>query len=606
MRFESIELLRYGHFSDQQLAFPQREHDFHLIVGGNEAGKSTLRQAFRDLLFGIPMNSPMTFLHAGPELALNAVLAGEAGTLAMGRRRKRDGGLVDAAGEKLAPVVLERWLGGVTDAFYERMFGLDHRRLEQGSRAMLQAGDDVDSALFQAAAGLATLNGVLSALREEAAGLWTPHHSRNRAWYAASDRYKEADKLVKAATVRPTTWAEAERESRRTDEAFEQARDTCAELRFMLRDLERRRRLGPLLAQIREHEAMLGRLVTAQGEDSRLLALETDLLAQDETRRRVAGHPAAIAQCESHAGLLREQLSSVLRQLGRQVSANADAAALEQLAAGLPPQPLRHEITQLLNEGRELRAQRQASSQARQARQAEVADIRARAQALPEVAVGQALRRALEAATAAGDLAATLDALKRKVQQEEIELGRRLAALRQPEFAEISVAALQAMAPWPTEALVEQVQQRRDMRAEADVADKRAREAGLELDAAQLKVEQFRRSHQAVSRDEVLAARRERDAVWDALASGQTPLSDQAENFAALLKLADLLADRHLEAVDDAARLQALEHDCERLQAALQGLQRARDEAAARLAAFDEQWRAECAQRRLPAMSPAA
>src|SRR5690606_24310050 len=123
---------------------------------------------------------------AGPDLALNAVLSGELGELAMGRRRRRDGGLVDAEGEKLAADVLGRWLGGVTEAFYERMFGLDHRRLEQGSRAMLQAGDDVDSVLFQAAAGVATLNRVLASLREEADRLWAPRASRNRAWYEAA------------------------------------------------------------------------------------------------------------------------------------------------------------------------------------------------------------------------------------------------------------------------------------------------------------------------------------------------------------------------------------------------------------------------------------
>lgn len=606
MRFESIELLRYGHFSGEQLAFPQREHDFHLIVGGNEAGKSTLRQAFRDLLFGIPMNTPMAFLHAGPELALNAVLAGEPGRLAMGRRRKRDGGLVDEAGEKLPLDALNPWLGGVSDVFYERMFGLDHRRLEQGSRAMLQAGDDVDATLFQAAAGLATLNGVLAGLREEAASLWTPHHSRHRAWYAASDRYKEADKAVKTATVRPTAWADAERECRQMDDAFEMTRAECTQLRFMLRDIERRRRLGPLLVQIRECETVLGQLATIQDEESRLLELEAELLALDETRRRVAAHPAAIAQCESHAGLLREQLSNLLRQLGRQVSTEASASSLDELAAGLPPQPLRHEIIQLLQEGRELRAQRQTSMQAQQARLAEVEEFRARVRDLPEIAVGRALTQALEDATAAGDIGTALDGLKRKAQQEALELDRRLAALRQPEFDDITVAALQAMSPWPAEALVEHVQQRRDLRAEADAADKRVREAGLELSAAQLKVEQFRRSHQAVSRDEVLAARRERDALWENLVAGQESLDAQAESFGSLLKLADLLADRHLEAVDDAARLQTLEHDCERLQVAVQGLQQVHDDAAARLAAFDEQWRADCAQRRLPAMSPAA
>ncbi len=67
MRFEAIHLRRYGHFSDRSLAFPAKDCDFHLILGPNEAGKSTLRQAIRDLLFGIPMNTPMSFLHPGAD-----------------------------------------------------------------------------------------------------------------------------------------------------------------------------------------------------------------------------------------------------------------------------------------------------------------------------------------------------------------------------------------------------------------------------------------------------------------------------------------------------------------------------------------------------------
>ena len=140
MRFESIDLVRYGRFSGRQLHFPQQDSDFHLILGRNEAGKSTLRQAFRDLLFGIPMNTPMGFLHPGTELELAARLSGEPGELRFARRRKRKGGLVGPDGEPIAADALQGWLGDVTEAFYERMFGLDHHRLEAGSRAMLDAG----------------------------------------------------------------------------------------------------------------------------------------------------------------------------------------------------------------------------------------------------------------------------------------------------------------------------------------------------------------------------------------------------------------------------------------------------------------------------------
>ena len=62
MRFDRLDLIKYGKFTDRSISFPVAEHDFHLIVGPNEAGKSTLRSAILDLLFGIETRSPYNFI----------------------------------------------------------------------------------------------------------------------------------------------------------------------------------------------------------------------------------------------------------------------------------------------------------------------------------------------------------------------------------------------------------------------------------------------------------------------------------------------------------------------------------------------------------------
>lgn len=610
MRFETFELARYGHFSDHRLVFPHQETDFHLVFGRNEAGKSTLRQAFHDLLFGIPMRTPMAFLHPGPDLALNAVLSGEAGSLAMGRRRKTRGGLVDTAGEPLAAEVLERWLGDVTPAFHERMFGLDHRRLEEGSRAMLQAGDDVDSVLFQAAAGVATLNRVLASLREEADRLWAPRASRNRAWYEAAERFKEADKTLKAATVRPTAWSAVQGESRRMDKAFLEARDRCAQLQARIAELERMRRVAPLLTQIRDLEARLQALDA--GEQSPLLQFEADLLALEEMRVRVSGHAADLTRNEARARLLQEELAQVWRQLGRPVKEGFSLPEQDAFVASLPPEPLRSEIRQCLEEGKELRRRREAADEALQARIVEIQELRNRIASLPTQTVSTALRHALKSATAAGDLEATLQGLENRVRQEGAALEQRLAALRQPGLSidltdpEAMLAWLEAMQPFPAASLSEFVQRRQNLAAEREAAAKRVAEATREQQAAALRLEQFRRAHDTVSREEVLAARRERDALWEALASGTRSLTEHAAQFATLMRAADGLADRHLNAVGDAARQQALEHECERAALTVQGLQQHHDQLAGNLADFDARWYEECRRRGLPALSPTA
>lgn len=63
MRIKELRLIRYGKFTDRTLELPHTPQDIHLIVGPNEAGKSTLRQAIADWLFGMPMRTPMSFLH---------------------------------------------------------------------------------------------------------------------------------------------------------------------------------------------------------------------------------------------------------------------------------------------------------------------------------------------------------------------------------------------------------------------------------------------------------------------------------------------------------------------------------------------------------------
>jgi len=612
MRFEAIDLVRYGHFSSRHLRFPESGHDFHLILGRNEAGKSTLRQAFRDLLFGIPMATSMSFLHPGTELELGARLSGGPGELVFGRRRKRNGGLVDAAGDPLAADALRPWLGDVTEAFYERMFGLDHRRLEQGGQAMLQASDNVDSVLFQAAAGVSALNGVLDTLRQEADGLWAPRRSRERAWYAAADRLSEAESVLKSSTVRPSAWGNAQRESRRLEEACAAAEAEHASLLAQVRELEHLRRLAPLLAQIRQYE---GALAEETGEGGAPAAgtlhreHRADIQQLDENRQRVADHKAGIERCTSRIETLWGQLSHVLRQLGQPVPA-ANPDSLDGLASALPPRPLRREIEQLLQEGRQIRSQYEAAMRALEDRRAELVRLHSEIESLPAVAIAPSLRHALEAAEVAGDVEAMRDAARRNHAREEISLRRRLDALAQPgivlpEQTEEAVDWLVRMEPWHSGFLMEQSQRRQHFQGEIDALDKRARDAELELQAAALELEQFRRSHQAVSRDEVVAARRERDAVWEAFARSESPLGPQAGRYETLVLHADTLADRHLEAVGAAARLQSLQHEHERRVASLDGLRTARARAAQTLAQYETEWAQACGQRGLPVLPPA-
>ncbi|MBN8897786.1 MAG: AAA family ATPase, partial [Rhodospirillales bacterium] len=52
MRLRALALHRYGHLSDTVLSFPP-EADLCVVLGANEAGKSTALEAIGDALYGI-------------------------------------------------------------------------------------------------------------------------------------------------------------------------------------------------------------------------------------------------------------------------------------------------------------------------------------------------------------------------------------------------------------------------------------------------------------------------------------------------------------------------------------------------------------------------
>ena len=87
MRINQLDLIKYGKFTDETLRFPSAGEDFHVIVGPNEAGKSTIRTAVSELLFGMKLQTPLDFLHSTPELRIGGVLESGTGELVFHRAR---------------------------------------------------------------------------------------------------------------------------------------------------------------------------------------------------------------------------------------------------------------------------------------------------------------------------------------------------------------------------------------------------------------------------------------------------------------------------------------------------------------------------------------
>ena len=114
MRFLSLNLARYGAFTDRRMIF-RPDARLHLIYGPNEAGKSTALAAIADLLYGFGKSTVYDFQHKSADLMIAAEIAGADGaSLAFQRRKKNKAALTAPNGTPLDDNALSPFLGGLS------------------------------------------------------------------------------------------------------------------------------------------------------------------------------------------------------------------------------------------------------------------------------------------------------------------------------------------------------------------------------------------------------------------------------------------------------------------------------------------------------------
>lgn len=214
MRLRRLELVRYGRFEGQELELPPGAPDLHIVVGPNEAGKSTVLSAIEDLLFGIPVRSPMNFLHAYGSMRLGAELEENGERLSMRRRKGSKNTILNTEDVPLpqGERALMPFLSNANRGFFERMFSLDHERLRSGGREILDDRNEIGHMLFSASSGIQDLRGRLDALLKESDRLWAKRRSAKRRFYQAEDRLKLAERQLREHTVSAAKWRDLKRE----------------------------------------------------------------------------------------------------------------------------------------------------------------------------------------------------------------------------------------------------------------------------------------------------------------------------------------------------------------------------------------------------------
>jgi len=643
IRIRELNLIRFGKFTNKVLNLPIRDRDLHLVVGPNEAGKSTARHAIVDWLFGIHPRTRWGFLHGRGQLRLGGVLErrvmGEAtsSVLAFDRTKKASGSISTPEGVDLADDTLGPWLGSLSRESFLRLFALDHEGLLTGGRGILSASDDLGSQLFQSAAGLAALNKVMGDLGTGADALWNSRKAAHRAYYKAYDAMTLASNEIRNSTVRAGTWRELAERIRSLDHRIETAREQARARRDRIRKIERLRQVMPYMRALDEalanraellagssppllpegshtafHESLKAQqleentqeiLTRTIGDlearlaglviDDVLLACSSEIGALEERRIHCQGHKDDLTHALDALRLRAGQLESLSRALGwasteeTEIQARLPARSLRtRLAACLQArEPLRlalaHAETSLTHCQRDIE---QATDELAQAADAVVS---------PELRL--ALQEGLQLGSHESDLEgrdAAIDDLEQKMARSLAELG---PWSHPPEV-------LQTMLVPDRDLVQERARQRREQehQEQATAEDLARKRAQIEKQEAEL--QHLVRDNQPVSRQQVLDGRKARDASWQAIREQPQTLLQRASEFEARVLEADQLADARLDRAQFEADRQARADAIQQLGLELRALETRRDEIQARLKEQDAEWQTLADRCGLPAL----
>jgi uncharacterized protein YhaN len=258
MRLTSVTLQRYGNYEAERILFSPVKGTVNILLAPNSAGKSVLRNAFADLLFGIHNQTPMDFRFGYSGMRISADIVRPDHTPATFSRRKTRGNVIMGADDQaLDPGFLHGILAGRDRKLLERLFVLDTEALRGGGTDLLESGGDVASALLAAAGGIRQARELKLRLEKKRDELAPERRTASRPFYQALDRFVDARKRINAETLRPEMRFRQEQELneqedlRRTQNA---AADTAS---VEIARLQRIRRVRRWLAQLTDAVAWL-------------------------------------------------------------------------------------------------------------------------------------------------------------------------------------------------------------------------------------------------------------------------------------------------------------------------------------------------------------
>lgn len=601
MRFLTLELENYGPFSARGFEFDTAGPGFHLFLGPNEAGKSTLHRAILDYLFGFPPTTRGGFV--GSQTRVRASLGFDDGTERIRVRRKtskqdwEDQAGVPHPNEDLPGLAqLDR------EAF-SQLYGLDPARFLAGIEDLSQGRGDLGKLLFKLQSGVDHLEAGLQELAGRARDIYVSKRSKQGHLPPALQARAKLETSLKDSLFDPSQF---ESERRRIEEAEAQQRDLQREIRGLRRarehaqmalqalpQLERRKQLqgqirdldGVPLFESRELEELSNRLerlrtlrVQVQGLEVRFEDLEAkaEALAGDLPRM------AAKAQLDRLVSVLenlpkREQALTHTRHRQEDLEAKTkelQAALPEPLSTGARKKLTETEVPRLrslqeaLQSGQDTLRERLSQTQdlARQLRELE-RQPRQKAAIAPEPLrrLGQRLHSLLET--------------QRRTQAEQKKLQGTVRALdeRAQKLGLPATATNPEVPRWTLsdrDQLEADVARARELRSKLEHNQERIQEAQDRLEAARDRSPESSADLEVLDQAHLEAARQDRGQHWVPIRAHlegraclpEAKLYPLLDRFQDSIQSADSLADQRFLAAEALAQMEQARRQLEELE----------------------------------------
>ncbi len=586
MRLASLTLERYGPFERLRLALDPAPGRVNLLLAPNGFGKSVIRAAIGDLLFGIPERTDMDFRYGTERMRLLADIVTAGGVRSLVRRKGRGNTLL-ADGATVPPEQLPRLFGDADATVFRELFGLDTELLRRGGKELIHSQGRLGQVLFAAGGGMGRVRDLLAKLQQQRDDFGSASRQhKSRPLWGAKMAAEQAKLDLKHASLRADRWERLEQDAQ---QAAAQLGALFAERAACMAEIERLRLTVAIrpwlgrLEQARESlaaavgapefdagfeprwraalaagaqsasmaEAAEAALATARqardgiGFDAAWLAAGDRIEALAEVRGRAQGAATDLPPLQSELAGLRARCGQLRRDL------DLDPAAT------LPPAPVTRDAQRRLREYPALAAAVASAEQARTDAADLLARIRRELAELPDDTDAAALADLGTLLRAGGDPAARHEAAHRRLRDAELALATALAAI--PDRA-LPEAAL-AMTAAPSDPALDAADTALGSASATYVQAAEARSACLaETATVTSELAALVRLARLPEPDALAQVRAVRDALWRQLCAPQPPAPDPAAavTLDRAMRDADAVADALIEHGQEMAQAAAL------------------------------------------------